>query len=156
MWQLKKTFHFAENMIQYLAKSKFTKEGITLELSNISDNILLRHITNIISHLGVPDHFKGYYYIRTAILLCVRDMAAATDAFSLIYPTIAKQFRTTEPNVKRDMRSAIEVTWHHGNAEAIEKMFGYSITSGRPKPTNSEFIARIADKIRLDVKGYMM
>ena len=105
------------------------------------------------SHLGVPDHLKGYYYIRTSILLCVRDMAAATDASRLLYPTIAKQFRTTEPNVKRDMRSAIEVAWKHGNTEVIERMFGYSINSGRPKPTNSEFIARIADKIRLDIKS---
>ena len=124
-----------------------------MELSNISDNILLHYITNIISHLGVPDHLKGYYYLRTAILLCVRDMAAATDASRLLYPTIAKQFRTTESNVKRDMRSAIEVAWKHGNTEVIEKMFGYSITSGRTKPTNSEFIARVADKIRLDVKS---
>ena len=143
-------------MLQYLVKRKFTKEGNTLELSNISDNILLRYITNIMSHLSVPDHLKGYYYLRTAILLCVREMAAATDASRPLYPTIAKQFRTTESNVKRDMRSAIEVSWNHGNTEAMEKMFGYSMKSGRPKPTNSEFIARVADKIRLDVKGYMM
>ena len=141
---------------KYLATSKFKKEENNLELSNISDSILLRHITNIMLHLGVPDHLKGYYYLRTAILLCVRNLSAATDASNLLYPAIAKQFRTTELNVKRDMRSAIEAAWNHGNTEVIEKMFGYSIKSGRPKPTNSEFIARIADKIRLDVKGFMM
>ena len=124
-----------------------------MELSNISDNILLRYITNIMSHLGVPDRLKGYYYLRTAILLCVRDMAAATDASGLLYPTIARQYRTTVPNVKRDMRSAIEVAWKQGNIEEFEKMFGYSKTSGRPKPGNGEFIARVADKIRLDAKG---
>ena len=127
-----------------------------MELSNVSDCILLRYITNIMSHLGVPDHLKGYYYIRTAILLCVRDMATATNASKLLYPTIAKQFRTTELNVKRDMSSAIEDSWKHGNTEVIEKMFGYSVESGKPMPTNNEFIARIADKIRLDIKGYVM
>ena len=124
-----------------------------MELSNISDNILLRYITNITSHLGVPNHLKGHYYLRTAILLCVQDMTAATDASVLLYPTIARQYRTTVPNVKRDIRSAIEVAWNHGNAGTFEELFGYSIQSGRPKPTNSELIARIADKIRLDAKG---
>lgn len=124
-----------------------------MELSNISDNVLERYITNILSYLGVPNHLKGYYYLRNAILLCVRDMAASTNASKLVYPVIAKQFRTTELNVTRDIRSAIEASWSHGNTEAIEKMFGYSIKSGRQRPTNSEYIARIADKIRLDIKS---
>ena len=124
-----------------------------MELSNISDYIIERYITNILSHLDVPDHLKGYYYLRNAILLCVRDMTAATNASKLVYPVIAKQFRTTELNVTRDIRSAIEASWERGDADTFEEIFGYSIKSGRPRPTNSEYIARIADKIRLDIKA---
>ncbi len=80
-------------------------------------------------------------------------MAASTNASKLVYPVIAKQFRTTELNVTRDIRSAIEASWERGDADTFEEIFGYSIKSGRPRPTNSEYIARIADKIRLDIKA---
>ena len=105
--------------------------------------------------IGVPAHLKGYYYIRDGILLCVRDMECATSATKLLYPVVAKHFKTTGPKVERGIRSAIEAAWNHGNADSFEEFFGYSGKSGRPKPTNSEFIARIADKIRLDIRGML-
>ena len=124
-----------------------------MELSNISDGILERYITNIITHLGVPDHWKGYYYLRYAILLCVRDITAATNISNLVYPTVAKQFRTSELNVTRNIRSAIEASWKRGDTVTFEKIFSYSIKSGRQRPSNSEYIAQIADTIRLDIKS---
>ncbi len=103
--------------------------------------------------IGVPAHLKGYHYMRDAILLCGRDMEAVTRVTKLLYPTIAKRFKTTDQKVERAIRNAIEVSWTRGNTDTFEEMFGYSAKSGKPRPTNSEYIARIADKIRLDIKA---
>lgn len=103
--------------------------------------------------LGVPAHLKGYYYIRNSILLCCRDMDVATSVTKQLYPVIAKQFRMSTPMVERAIRSAIEASWSSGDTDIYEEIFGYSIKSCRTRPTNSEYIARIADKIRLDIKA---
>lgn len=103
--------------------------------------------------VGVPAHLKGYHYLRDAILLSGRDMEVVSSVTKLLYPTIAKHFKTTEQKVERAIRNAIEVSWARGNAETFEKMFGYSMRTGRTRPTNSEYIARIADKVRLDIKA---
>ncbi|MBR5247386.1 MAG: sporulation initiation factor Spo0A C-terminal domain-containing protein [Lachnospiraceae bacterium] len=123
-----------------------------MEISNISDSLLERYITKVMFCLTIPAHLKGYYYLRSAILLCIRDEESAANTSKLLYPTIAKQFRTTELNVKRDIRSAIETCLDQCNDDHFEEIFGHSCKSGRYKLTNREFIARIADKIRLDIK----
>ena len=103
--------------------------------------------------IGVPAHLKGYHYLRDAIILSGKDMEVVSSVTKLLYPTIAKHFRTTDQKVERAIRHAIEVSWSRGNVETFEKIFGYSVATGRTRPTNSEYIARIADNIRLDYKA---
>ena len=124
-----------------------------MELNVIKDCELERYITDIMLDIGVPAHLKGYHYLRDAILLSGRDMEVVSSVTKLLYPTIARRFRTTDQKVERAIRNAIEVSWNRGNVETFEKMFGYSVMSGRTRPTNSEYIARIADTIRLDIKA---
>lgn len=124
-----------------------------MELSFVKDCELERYITDIMLDIGVPAHLKGYHYLRDAILLSGRDMEVVSSVTKLLYPTIARRFRTTDQKVERAIRNAIEVSWNRGNVKTFEKMFGYSVLSGRTRPTNSEYIARIADKIRLDIKA---
>lgn len=124
-----------------------------MDICTVKDCELERYITSVMLDIGVPAHLKGYHYLRDAILLSGRDMEAVSSVTKLLYPTIAKRFKTTEQKVERAIRNAIEVSWARGNAETFEKIFGYSVRTGRTRPTNSEYIARIADKIRLDIKA---
>lgn len=124
-----------------------------MDISTVKDCDLERYITDIMLDIGVPAHLKGYHYIRDAIVLSGRDMEVVSSVTKLLYPTIAKRFKTTDQKVERAIRNAIEVSWNRGNAKTFEKMFGYSVLSGRARPTNSEYIARIADKVRLDIKA---
>ena len=101
----------------------------------------------------MPAHLKGYHYLRDAIILSGKDMEVVSSVTKLLYPTIAKHFKTIDQKVERAIRNAIEVSWSRGNVETFEKIFGYSVASGRTRPTNSEYIARIADNIRLDYKA---
>lgn len=101
----------------------------------------------------MPAHLKGYHYLRDAIILSGKDMEVVSSVTKLLYPTIAKHFKTTDQKVERAIRNAIEVSWSRGNVETFEKIFGYSVASGRTRPTNSEYIACIADNIRLDYKA---
>ena len=101
----------------------------------------------------MPAHLKGYHYLRDAIILSGKDMEVVSSVTKLLYPTIAKHFKTTDQKVERAIRNAIEVSWSRGNVETFEKIFGYSVASGRTRPTNSEYIARIANNIRLDYKA---
>ena len=121
--------------------------------SAMRDCELERYITEIMLDIGVPAHLKGYQFLREAILLSGRDMEVVTSVTKLLYPTIARRFKTTDQKVERAIRNAIEVSWGRGNVQTFEKMFGYSASSGRTRPTNSEYIARIADKVRLDIKA---
>lgn len=124
-----------------------------MDIAMVNDLELERYITNIMLDIGVPAHLKGYHYLREAILLSGRDMEVVSSVTKLLYPTIAKRFKTTDQKVERAIRNAIEVSWTRGNAETFEKLFGYSALSGRNRPTNSEYIARIADTMRLDIKA---
>ena len=124
-----------------------------MEIIAIKDCELEKYITEIMLDIGVPAHLKGYHYLRDAILLSVKDMEVVSSITKMLYPTIAKRFKTTDQKVERAIRNAIEVSWSRGNVETFEKMFGYSISSGKTRPTNSEYIARIADKVRLDFKA---
>lgn len=124
-----------------------------MDIIAVKDYELERYITNIMLDIGVPAHLKGYHYLRDAILLSEKDMEVVSSVTKLLYPTIAKRFKTTDQKVERAIRNAIEVSWTRGNVDTFEKMFGYSVKSGRNRPTNSEYIARIADSIRLDLKS---
>lgn len=124
-----------------------------MEITTVKDCDMEKYITDIMLDVGVPAHLKGYHYLRDAILLSGRDMEAVTSVTKLLYPEIARRFKTTDQKVERAIRNAIEVSWNRGNTKTFEKMFGYSALSGRTRPTNSEYIARIADKIRLDIKA---
>ena len=111
-------------------------------------------VTNIIHEIGVPAHIKGYQYLRDAIILSVNDMEMLGAVTKILYPAIAKKHNTTSSRVERAIRHAIEVAWSRGRIETIDELFGYTINEGKGKPTNSEFIALIADRIRLNqVKG---
>ena len=107
-------------------------------------------VTDIIHEIGVPAHIKGYQYIREGIIMAIEDINMMNYITKLLYPTIAKKYKTTSSSVERAIRHAIEVAWSRGKVELLEEMFGYTISSGKGKPTNSEFIALIADKLRLD------
>ncbi len=109
-------------------------------------------MTNIIHEIGVPAHIKGYQYLREAIMMSVDDIEMLNSITKILYPTIAKKFQTTPSRVERAIRHAIEVAWSRGKMDTIDELFGYTIHNGKGKPTNSEFIALIADKIRLDYK----
>ena len=103
--------------------------------------------------MGVPAHLKGYHYLRTAIIMSAKDMETVSSVTKLLYPEVAKKFRTTDQKVERAIRNAIEISWNRGNKDSIHLLFGYSAESGQMRPTNSEYIARIADKIRLDIRS---
>ncbi len=109
-------------------------------------------VTDFIREIGVPAHIKGYQYIRTAIIMVVENMEMINFITKQLYPSIAKQYSTTSSRVERAIRHAIEVAWNRGHSEVIDEIFGYTIHTGRGKPTNSEFIAMIADKIRLQLR----
>lgn len=109
-------------------------------------------VTNIIHEIGVPAHIKGYQYLRDAIVMSVQDIEMLNSITKVLYPTIAKKYDTTTSRVERAIRHAIEVAWSRGRMDTIDALFGYTINHGKGKPTNSEFIALITDKIRLDYK----
>ena len=110
-------------------------------------------VTEIIHEIGVPAHIKGYQYLRDAIMMSVDDTEILNSITKILYPTIAKKNKTTPSRVERAIRHAIEVAWNRGKMDTIDALFGYTINNGKGKPTNSEFIALIADKIRLEYKA---
>lgn len=111
-------------------------------------------VTDIIHEIGVPAHIKGYQYLRDAIILAVNDIEMLNSITKILYPTIAKRHQTTPSRVERAIRHAIEVAWSRGKMDTIDELFGYTVSKGKGKPTNSEFIALIADKIRLEYKKH--
>ncbi len=117
------------------------------EISSIENDV-----TEIIREIGIPAHIKGYQYIREGIIMAINDMNMLNFITKLLYPSIAKKYKTTSSSVERAIRHAIEVAWGRGKIEVIEEMFGYTVSAGKGKPTNSEFIALIADKLRIEYK----
>lgn len=110
-------------------------------------------VTNVIHEVGVPAHIKGYQYLREAIMVVVNDIDVINQITKQLYPSIASKFNTTPSRVERAIRHAIEVAWARGQQEAVENIFGYTVSASKGKPTNSEFIAMIADKLRLELKS---
>ena len=119
------------------------------DLQSVHNDALENAVTNMIHEVGIPAHIKGYQYLREAIMLSVQDMEMLNSITKLLYPTIAAKYDTTPSRVERAIRHAIEVAWGRGNMETLDRLFGYTINYGKGKPTNSEFIALITDKIRL-------
>ena len=119
--------------------------------SNVHD--LEKDVTDMIHEIGVPAHIKGYQYLREAIMMSVEDIEMLNSITKILYPSIAKKYQTTPSRVERAIRHAIEVAWSRGKMETLDSLFGYTINIGKGKPTNSEFIALIADKIRLHYRA---
>ncbi|MGE8204461.1 sporulation transcription factor Spo0A [Heyndrickxia sp. NPDC080065] len=110
-------------------------------------------ITSIIHEIGVPAHIKGYLYLREAISMVYNDIELLGSITKVLYPDIAKKYNTTASRVERAIRHAIEVAWSRGNIDSISSLFGYTVSMSKAKPTNSEFIAMVADKLRLEHKA---
>ena len=110
-------------------------------------------VTYMIHEIGIPAHIKGYHYLRDAIMMAVEDMDVLNAVTKVLYPTVAKKHHTTESRVERAIRHAIEVAWSRGKLDTLDDLFGYTVSNGKGKPTNSEFIALIADTIRLEYKN---
>ena len=110
-------------------------------------------VTGIIHEIGVPAHIKGYQYLREAIIIAVEDMDVINAITKVLYPQVAKTFQTTPSRVERAIRHAIEVAWDRGDLDTLQKFFGYTVSNTKGKPTNSEFIALIADKLQLQLKS---
>ncbi len=126
----------------------------TTVTGNESNVDIEAQVTKIIHQIGVPAHIKGYQYLRTAILLTINDSDIINSVTKVLYPSVAKKYSTTTSRVERAIRHAIEVAWDRGDVDTLNSYFGYTIQNSRGKPTNSEFIAMIADNLRLKYKLY--
>lgn len=118
----------------------------------VQDN-LETQVTEMIHEIGIPAHIKGYHYLRDSILMAIDDMDVLNAITKILYPTVAKKNQTTASRVERAIRHAIEVAWSRGKLDTLEELFGYTVSNGKGKPTNSEFIALVADTIRLKSKN---
>ncbi len=127
-----------------------SRSEIKSSLSPVTD--MEAQVTKIIHQIGVPAHIKGYQYLRTAILMTIEDNDIINSVTKILYPTVAKKYQTTTSRVERAIRHAIEVAWDRGDIDTLNSYFGYTIQNSRGKPTNSEFIAMIADNLRLKYK----
>lgn len=132
---------------------KMKKTGTLDQQREKRERNLETDVTNIIHEVGVPAHIKGYQYLRDAIIMSVDDIEMLNSITKILYPTIAKRHQTTSSRVERAIRHAIEVAWSRGKMDTLDELFGYTVSNGKGKPTNSEFIALIADKIRLEYKN---
>lgn len=119
----------------------------------IKQQELHQRITGILQEIGIPAHIKGYKYLRTAIEMAVKDQTLIDAVTKVLYPDVAKEYGTTASRVERGIRHAIEVAWDRGDLDTLQKYFGYTVSNAKGKPTNSEFIAMIADKLRLEGYG---
>ncbi len=138
--------------IDEIVKSRKNENYLKLAEQSVDHTELEGTVTEIIHEIGVPAHIKGYQYLRSAIVMAVNDMDILNSITKQLYPSIAEMYGTTASRVERAIRHAIEVAWGRGRMDTINDLFGYTVSAGKGKPTNSEFIALIADKIRLDKK----
>lgn len=148
-----KNFKPSQNVNSFIGreiKSQYVEIPLNGEKSQENLEAL---VTNIIHEVGVPAHIKGYQYLREAIIMVVNDIDVINQITKSLYPKIAYKFSTTPSRVERAIRHAIEVAWGRGDQKAVENIFGYTISAAKGKPTNSEFIAMIADKLRLELKS---
>lgn len=154
---LMKPFEVKQIINKMIAISGVETNGNVISL-NVSerDKILQleleKNITDLLHEIGIPAHIKGYMYLRTAILQTYENIDFLGQITKVLYPEIARTYSTTSSRVERAIRHAIEVAWNRGNVDAIDEIFGYTVSASKAKPTNSEFIAMISDKLRLDNK----
>ena len=127
------------------------KNAMDVVMTSESSDLELR-VSNILQEIGITAHIKGYTYIRTAIIMTVNNPQIMENVTKVLYPEVAKAYNTTSSRVERAIRHAIEVAWNRGDVDVLNSYFGYTIQSSRGKPTNSEFIAMISDKLRLKYK----
>jgi two-component system response regulator (stage 0 sporulation protein A) len=152
-------------MIREISKPSSVKSSATVttltkdseETDRMNDSkrarvILDSEITSVLHEIGIPAHIKGYMYLRTAISETFFNVEFLGQITKVLYPDIARKFNTTASRVERAIRHAIEVAWNRGNIDSIDDIFGYTISASKAKPTNSEFIAMIADKLRLEAR----
>lgn len=121
-------------------------------VKEVQEVSLETRVTDMIHEIGIPAHIKGYHYLRDAIIMAVEDMDVLNAVTKVLYPTVAKMHQTTSSRVERAIRHAIEVAWSRGKLDTLDSLFGYTVSNGKGKPTNSEFIALIADTLRLEFK----
>lgn len=112
-----------------------------------------RLATQMLLDMGVPAHLKGYRYVRTAVIMVEEDMSVVGSVTKLLYPELAKRYNTTDGKIERAIRNAIEVSWVRGNRNTFERLFGYCAESGQGRPTNSEYIAAVADAVRIQLNN---
>ena len=138
---VRKVFHNHERKIEEIVENTQMK-GDDLET----------RVTDMLHEIGIPAHIKGYHYLRDAIMMAVEDMDVLNAITKVLYPTVAKKYQTTSSRVERAIRHAIEVAWSRGKLDTLDELFGYTVSNGKGKPTNSEIIALIADTIQLEYK----
>ena len=154
----------SDQLVARLKQMHERKQEILAEMSNdlicipnksMTDNVannIESDVTDIIRDIGIPANIKGYQYIREGIIMAVNDVNMLNYITKLLYPSIAKKYKTTSSSVERAIRHAIEVAWNRGQIDVINDIFGYTVNAGKGKPTNSEFIALIADKLRIEYR----
>lgn len=140
-----------KNVRKTETKVENKKEKTEQEIGERQKNLEER-VTELLHEMGIPAHIKGYHYLREAIMMAVDDMDVLNAITKILYPTVAKKYQTTSSRVERAIRHAIEVAWSRGKLDTIEELFGYTVSTGKGKPTNSEFIALISDTIQLEYK----
>ena len=144
---------FSPNVIKEHIDSLSTGGAISPHSSaKAKAKLIEEQITNVFLTIGIPAHIKGYHYLRDAIIMAVNDMDVLNAITKILYPTVAKKYQTTSSRVERAIRHAIEVAWSRGKLDTLDELFGYTVSTGKGKPTNSEFIALIADTIQLEYR----
>lgn len=144
--RIKDANHMRGSEVRTMMESRQTSEAQ-------SEINLEARVTDMIHEIGIPAHIKGYHYLRDAIIMAIDDMDVLNAVTKVLYPTVAKMHQTTSSRVERAIRHAIEVAWSRGKLDTLDELFGYTVSNGKGKPTNSEFIALIADTIRLEYKN---
>ncbi len=149
-------------LVSRIRQLKDINQGVIIKSDYASDIRPIHHVstpknveaevTSIMHEIGVPAHIKGYQYLRDAIMMVIKDLDVINSITKQLYPTIAREYNTTPSRVERAIRHAIEVAWSRGQIDTIDSLFGYTVSLGKGKPTNSEFIAMVADKLRLELK----
>lgn len=130
------------------------KERVSIGESECDVPDVETQVTELILQIGIPAHIKGYHFVRSAIIMAIESPDTINAVTKIVYPTIAKKYQTSSSRVERAIRHAIEVAWDRGDVDTLNSIFGYSVNSSKGKPTNSEFIAMLSDKLRLKNKQY--
>ena len=140
-----------KNLKSEIPQENCRVKNTVMSVQDIEENLESR-VTDMIHEIGIPAHIKGYHYLRDSIMMAIEDMDVLNAITKILYPTVAKKHHTTSSRVERAIRHAIEVAWSRGKIDILDKLFGYTVSNGKGKPTNSEFIALVADTIRLEQK----